>query len=181
MQDLSQFQFSIIYSVDLPKDTYLHRYFPPNFKRNRWIMTESGPSEYDFTPKWRHRKYCGLLNFQQFCEFLEHVGIYPERVQTMGSIGSPGFGIGWSPAVAFNGSDSDVDQSAYVTPVPPEPPVNHTPPLPGFEDLKGASFPIWEDVEKDMWEWFENGATSAIEFAKEMKKEKENAENLQYI
>ena len=41
-----------------------------------------------------------------------------EDVQTMGSIGAPGFDLGWAPAISFNGDDPDAIQSAYVTPIP---------------------------------------------------------------
>ena len=34
----------------------------------------------------------------------------------MGSIGAPGFGFGWVPAISFRNDDPDAIQSAYVTP-----------------------------------------------------------------
>jgi hypothetical protein len=36
----------------------------------------------------------------------------------MGSIGAPGFGFGWAPAISFRSDDPDAIQSAYITPVP---------------------------------------------------------------
>jgi hypothetical protein len=36
----------------------------------------------------------------------------------MGSIGAPGCGYGWAPAISFNGDDPDAIQNAYVTPIP---------------------------------------------------------------
>ena len=36
----------------------------------------------------------------------------------MGSLGAPGFGYGWAPAILFRGDDPDAIQNAYVTPVP---------------------------------------------------------------
>ena len=35
----------------------------------------------------------------------------------MGSLGAPGFGFGWSPAISFRSDDCDAIQSAYVTPI----------------------------------------------------------------
>jgi hypothetical protein len=39
-------------------------------------------------------------------------------VQTLGSLGAPGCGFGWSPAISFRSDDPDAIQSAYVTPLP---------------------------------------------------------------
>jgi hypothetical protein len=36
----------------------------------------------------------------------------------MGSLGAPGFGFGWSPAISFNGDHEDAITNAYVTPIP---------------------------------------------------------------
>lgn len=36
----------------------------------------------------------------------------------MGSLGAPGFGVGWAPAISFHSDDQDAIQSAYVTPIP---------------------------------------------------------------
>jgi hypothetical protein len=36
----------------------------------------------------------------------------------MGSIGAPGFGFGWAPAISFTGDEQDAIQSAFVTPLP---------------------------------------------------------------
>ena len=38
----------------------------------------------------------------------------------MGSIGAPGFGMGWAPAISFNGESlyDNAIQNAYVTPIP---------------------------------------------------------------
>jgi hypothetical protein len=55
---------------------------------------------------------------EQFDEFVNHCGLHAEDVQTMGSIGSPGFDYGWSPAISFNSDSQDAIQSAYVTPIP---------------------------------------------------------------
>jgi hypothetical protein len=34
----------------------------------------------------------------------------------MGSLGAPGYGFGWAPAIAYENDASDAYQSAYVTP-----------------------------------------------------------------
>jgi hypothetical protein len=36
----------------------------------------------------------------------------------MGSLGAPGFGFGWAPAISFRSDDPDAIQNAYVTPIP---------------------------------------------------------------
>jgi len=36
----------------------------------------------------------------------------------MGSIGAPGFGFGWAPAISFNSDHEDCISNAYVTPIP---------------------------------------------------------------
>ncbi|MFA5234797.1 MAG: hypothetical protein WC390_10390 [Sulfurimonas sp.] len=78
----------------------------------------------------------------------------------MGSLGAPGFGFGWAPAVPFQSDDCDAIQSAYVTPIPPQCKEQHnTVLLPGMPE--DVDMPDWDDVEKTMWEWFEDGAYSA--------------------
>jgi hypothetical protein len=59
-----------------------------------------------------------VLNREQFDEFVEKCNLIAEDVQTMGSLGAPGLGYGWSPAVSFHSDDSNAIQSAYVTPIP---------------------------------------------------------------
>lgn len=166
--DLSKCQFSIIYSVDCHRSIHLDRkqLRPPQFQKNGWDVTESGPSEYEMKG-WKHRKYCALLNFDQFCNFVDHVGIYPSGCSTMGSIGAPGFGIGWAPAVSFESDDPDAMQSAYVTPVLPQMMEDMPEWLPGLDPelCIRANMPDWDDVEKTMQEWFEDGEWSAREYA----------------
>jgi len=179
--DLSKFHFSVIYSVDAHKDINLTRNHlcppPVQFARKLWECTESGPSELgddDFAKTWKHRKYCSFLNFQQFCDFIEHTSLYVERTQTMGSLGAPGFGFGWAPAVPFNGDSGESGwiQNAYVTPVPPElmSKQDPAPILPGLdpEMVELATHTDWDEIEKTMWEWFEEGAWSARNFAEDL-------------
>jgi hypothetical protein len=105
-------QFSVIYSFDVPADLSVNQYKPPKWRR--WDLTECGTSENDDGGK--HRKYCALLTQEQFDDFVAHCDLYAERCRTMGSLGAPGFGFGWSPAVSFC-SDNGIYANAYVTPV----------------------------------------------------------------
>lgn len=155
----------MIYSVDVPKGVHLAQYKPPKFRN--WDCTESGPSEYDYLEgDWKrgyHRKYCAILTFEEFCAFLEHTDLYAEKCSTMGSLGAPGFGFGWAPAVSFNSDSQDAILNAYVTPIPPEDPA---PLLPGMpEDVDQLD---WDTVEKTMWNWFEQGAYSARQYAEQI-------------
>ena len=115
-------QFSVIYSVDVPKGVSIKDYTPPQV-RNLWDRTEGDEQyEYDYLEgdwtKGRHRKWVAILNREQFDAFIEKVGLYAEDTETMGSIGAPGFGFGWSPAISFTSDDRDAILNAYVTPLP---------------------------------------------------------------
>lgn len=118
--------FSIIYSVDIPRDESVKRYLPR--QRHLFVQTE-GDSQYDYgyladgdkTDPWhngKHRKLCGLLTKKQFEQFLSDTGLASEDVETMGSLGAPGFGLGSAPAISFNGEAQRAIQNAYVTPIP---------------------------------------------------------------
>lgn len=114
--------FSVIYSVDVPEDTNIENYVPPQAEE-LWDQTEGDESfEYDYLEGlWEngsHRKWCAILDREQFDDFVSSSGLYAERTETMGSIGAPGFGFGWAPAISFTSSDEDAIQSAYVTPIP---------------------------------------------------------------
>lgn len=112
--------FSVIYSVDIPNGVNMRPYVPPDCKK-LWDETEDD-SSYDYGylegcwEKGHHRKWCAILTQEQFEEFIDHVGLFAENVQTMGSIGAPGYGCGWAPAISFRNDDPDAIQSAYVTP-----------------------------------------------------------------
>jgi len=115
-------QFSIIYSVDVPRSERISHYAPPHV-RKLWDRTEdNGQYEYSYLEgDWKrghHRKWCAILNKKQFEEFIAHCGLFAEDVETMGAIGSPAFGHGWSPAISFRSDDQNSIQSAYVTPMP---------------------------------------------------------------
>lgn len=104
--------FSVIYSADWdPHYGRVSDYAPPKV-RTLWQLTESDENAsytYDNMPFTRHRKWCAILSPVQFDEFINHVGLYAEDCETMGSLGAPGFGIGWAPAISFN-SDVGRDQ-----------------------------------------------------------------------
>jgi hypothetical protein len=116
--------FSVIYSVDVPSDTSIRRFNPPAQQLRRlWQLTEGdGQYDYDYLEgcwtKGKHRKWCALLTRKQFDEFVQHCGLAAEDVQTLGSLGAPGFGYGLSPAISFIGDSPNAIQSAYVTPIP---------------------------------------------------------------
>lgn len=115
-------QFSVIYSVDTPAGIDIDDYAPPQVA-DLWDQTEGdGQYEYGYLEgRWetgRHRKWCASLTRHQFDRFVRRCGLTAEDVRTMGSLGAPGFGFGWAPAVSFNGDDPDAIQNAYVTPLP---------------------------------------------------------------
>ena len=111
-------KFYVIYSLDVPRDTSVKEFQPPNLKL--WDCTETD-SEYDYGylegcwTKGKHRKYCALLTREEFDAFIQHVRLYPEDCETMGSL--TGFGL--LPAISFNDDCEDrAILNAYVTPVP---------------------------------------------------------------
>ncbi len=114
--------FSVIYSVDVPADENVNDFAPPKLNE-LWDQTE-GDDQYQYSylegcwEQGSHRKWCAFLTREQFDEFVNHCGLHAEDVQTMGSLGSPGFDYGWSPAISFNSDSQDAIQSAYVTPIP---------------------------------------------------------------
>lgn len=199
-------QFSIIYSFDLPKETYPARYRPTLHGTDLWFQTEDN-SEYEYAylgketdgidvddereckhcgiiiewdwqdrnwfdrgnpdeddertgepntfcwvdppividgeryvfndpsvkyqehePTYRagdsyrfgwHEKWCAILNERLFKQFCDDQYLYADDCETMGSIGAPGFGVGWAPAISFNSEDYEaIMVNAYVTPIP---------------------------------------------------------------
>lgn len=159
-------QFSIIYTCDVPKNTHLVA--PPPSQSHLWTCTErsGGPDgeqmEWGFEKdsewaKGRHRKYCSILNEEQFREFLDHCGLFAEDVETMGSIGAPGFGFGWAPAISFRGDYEELFNGAYVTPMPEEEldPDSDTLVFPGMEDilqdrLETRSRNMWDETKEEL-------------------------------
>lgn len=115
--------FSVIYSADCPQSESIGCFRPPKV-RKLWDVTE-GDEEYGYSylegdwEKGKHRKWCAMLTKDQFNDFVESTGLVAESTPTMGSIGAPGFGFGWSPAICFRDDGSDrAILFAYVTPVP---------------------------------------------------------------
>ena len=113
-------RFSVIYSVDVPGDTDINTFAPPQLEL--WEQSEGdGQMDYSYLgDRWEngsHRKWCEMLDRAQFDEFIEHCELVAEDVETMGSLGAPGF-FGWAPAISFEGQDPDALQNAYVTPIP---------------------------------------------------------------
>lgn len=117
-------EFSIIYSLDCPRDISVRQFNPPGpqLKKGLWQLTEDD-SQYEYGylegrwSKGKHRKWCAILIREQFDEFLSHTGLFAEDVATMGSIGAPGCGFGLAPAFSFRNDDPDSIQNAYVTPL----------------------------------------------------------------
>jgi hypothetical protein len=119
---LPTIQFSVIYSVDVPCDVEVLDFAPPEVE-SIWDETEGDDQfEYGYLEgDWEgghHRKWAALLNRENFDEFIERCGLHAESTETMGSIGAPGFGFGWAPAISFTSNESDALKSAYVTPIP---------------------------------------------------------------
>lgn len=120
--------FSVIYSFDCPRNVSVNRFMPS--QRKLFTQTEGDSCyEYDYLAEgdeknpWfngKHRKLCAILTRKQFEQFLSDTGLVSEDVETMGSLGAPGFGLGWAPAISFNGDSlyESVIQNAYVTPIP---------------------------------------------------------------
>ena len=113
--------FSVIYSVDCPDDENISDFVPPDL--DLWDETE-GDDQYEYEhlegrwAKGSHQKFCGILDREQFDKFIDHCGLVAETTETLGSIGAPGFGYGWAPAISFISTNPDAIQSAYVTPMP---------------------------------------------------------------
>jgi hypothetical protein len=113
--------FSVIYTADVPANVRIKPYTPP--RRSLWTRTE-GDEQYEYSylegrwEKGKHRKWAALLTRKQFDAFVSKLGLVAEEVQTMGSLGAPGFGFGWSPAISFSADDEDAILNAYVTPIP---------------------------------------------------------------
>ena len=108
--------------VDCPEDVDISDFAPPNVEE-LWDETEDD-SQYEYSyleGQWEngsHRKWCAILDREQFDDFVSHCGLFAEDCETMGSLGAPGFGIGWAPAISFNGDHEDCIANAYVTPLP---------------------------------------------------------------
>lgn len=107
--------YSVIYSFDCSADRSVNEYKP----RSRKFKQTEGDAYYEGPwKKGKHRKYGALLTAGEFRAFIDDACLIAEDVETMGSIGAPGFGFSWAPAISFNYSRRDVYANAYVTPIP---------------------------------------------------------------
>lgn len=114
-------EYSVIYSFDCATSDYVHRWQPPKHQlRKLWVLTERDDHDGDmkYCGLGKHRKYGALLTPDQFKEFVDHTYLRASTTPTMGSIGAPGFGFGWAPAIMFESDDHEAYVNAYVTPIP---------------------------------------------------------------
>lgn len=136
--------YSVIYDFDVPKHEPVRYYQPPHV-RTLWMCTEAedhhGELSYAGLPK--HRKYVALLTPEQFHEFVLETGLHADDVETMGSLGAPGFGYGWAPAICFNYDDGPGYANAYVTPIPKGEPPEDWDPTSAWDALKALVVERW--------------------------------------
>lgn len=111
--------FSVIYSADWDPLTHNCSAFRPrNIKL--WDLTEIVDNkEGSDIEGWKHRKWVALLSHKQFDRFIQETQMFADPVETGGSIGAPGFGFGWAPAICFCCEDDGTFYTnMYVTPIP---------------------------------------------------------------
>lgn len=127
--------YSVIYSFDCASDRSVNEYKP----RSRQFKQSEGDGNYEGPwKKGKHRKYGAMLTAAEFRLFIDDTCLAAEDVETMGSIGAPGFGFGWAPAISFNYSDHAVYANAYVTPIPKgDPP-----------ETEEESTALWEEIRR---------------------------------
>lgn len=112
--------YSVIYTADWNPAEHEVKDFAPPKVRKLWDLTEGDEqADYDEMGWTRHRKWVALLTPAEFVEFVEATYLIAEDHETMGSIGAPGYGVGWAPAIPFSGDNATgALQDAYVTPNP---------------------------------------------------------------
>lgn len=126
-------RWSVIYSTDWGDDcdVYVEALQPPGLDRTitgpdgqypLWEETEAYESGGEADPEpeaWprHHRKWCAVLDHDDFVAFVSHCDLTCDDVATMGSIGAPGCGFGAVPAWSFSGYGDTFEQNAYVTPL----------------------------------------------------------------
>ena len=77
-------QFSVIYSVDCPEDVDVADFAPPDL--DLWDETE-GNEQYEYSyleGQWEngtHRKWCAILDREQFDAFVEHCRLFAESTE----------------------------------------------------------------------------------------------------
>ena len=154
--------FSVIYELDVPRSEAVGQYLP---KQRHLFQQTEGDDCYEYShlegdwEKGKHRKLCGILTKEQFERFLSDTGLQAEDCETMGSLGAPGFGLGWAPAISFRGDHYSALSSAYVTPIPMVKRVRDLdkPPHPARAE-KGFSENDWERVRTAVISKYKYGA-----------------------
>lgn len=115
-------RYSVIYSIDCVKKHSVVRYYPAGNVRRVMRRTEDD-EEYEYGHlggPWEgghHAKVVGLLSPKHFRQFVNDCALFPEDVETAGSLGAPGF-FGVAPAICFRAEEYSAVILAYVTPVP---------------------------------------------------------------
>jgi hypothetical protein len=115
--DTVEIQYGVIYSADSEEINECDS--PPEAQSELWDNTEDDDESDYGIEGWSHKKWCALLNQEQFDEFVNHVCIHAQDIETMGSLGAPspdGICLGCSPAISFDNDDYDGIYNAYVTP-----------------------------------------------------------------
>lgn len=112
-------QYSVIYTVDTFGDESIAQYRP---RAGHWTMTERDDRENEYGRRGKHRKFCAWLSQEEFDALIKQTYMYAEDVETLGSLGAPGF-AGIAPAICFRAESDPYMQygamlMAYVTPVP---------------------------------------------------------------
>lgn len=160
--DLTKIQYSVIYSVDiycfdeelaLPGKTRpvsIKRYLPRSpYAGKMWRTEDSGDGwdASDFVVA--HGKWCGILTYAEFEALLRDSGMNVEEVETMGSLGAPGFDCSLVSAVCFRapgdeylGPDWADDVMAYVTPLITDEQV---------KEWELNDDDAWDFIQKEMW------------------------------
>ena len=113
MIDIEEIDFYVIFAFNTyRKEESVNEYYPRANIRRKMQITEDQPEFISDEVKiWKHRKLCGVLNFEEIENFMWDTGLFYEDVETMGSITE----IGWLPSFSFN--DEERDCIAYVSPL----------------------------------------------------------------
>lgn len=119
--------YSVIYDVNCCRDTSIRHFNPPSNLTRRVMKLTEGDDQYPYDYlggpwlKGKHRKWAGVLTQEQFDSLVLQCDLHFEDVETMGSIGAPGFGFQHVPAFSFTieqGYMGTALGGAYVTPMP---------------------------------------------------------------
>jgi len=127
--------FGVVYSFDLQRDVSVAECRPSRRTLKKLDLTE-GDDQYEcdyLGEEWeggKHRKYSGTVSRADFEEIIRAGDLVGDTCETGGIVGASWApsGIGWSPAIAFNGEGEHIT-SCYVTPLP----MKNSQPLQGDE------------------------------------------------